>query len=221
MENSLNDKELIDLLDVRKILEDTKCSIDEIFECIAKRLFQEYYIKKGGNKYEFLEIEFYYYSENHEDIITYPRSIKGGKWFFHDSGVDISFASKCENTDLSSKTRKPEKDYFGGILVRSLLKNGEKLITGPQRCTWFLFDFIDAFTPLEEDLPIITRDVDRKDVIVTKTTRYIPVKIDKAQERFGDNYPNFDEYQQKAYRFYIEHPKWNDIKKSDYSARPW
>ena len=210
--------ELLDLLDLRNI--DIN-KVEQRFEEIAKLLFQQYQIEKGKDIYEFLEIEFYHYAEYHEDIITYPRNIKKGKWFFHDSGVDISFESKCDNVNLSSKTRKPDKDYFGGILIRSLLKNGNELITGPQKCSWFLFDYLDAFGDSDSNLPIIKKRDSEKDQIVLKTNRYIPIKEDNAKLRFGDNYHIFAEYNEKSYRYYIKHAQWDDIKKSNYSARPW
>ena len=67
-------------------------STDSSFEKIAKTLFGDYHIQKDTKTYELMEIEFYLYSESHKDIITYPReNDKAGMWFFHMSGVDITF----------------------------------------------------------------------------------------------------------------------------------
>ena len=144
--------ELRDLLDLSNVEIN---NIEQRFEEIAKHLFQGYCIKKGNDQYKLLEIEFYYYTKDFEDIITYPRNVSSGKWFFHDSGVDITFESKCTDTDCGCDKRKPNGDYFGGILIRSLLKNDKELITGPLKCSWALFDFIDAFVLEKEDLPLI------------------------------------------------------------------
>jgi hypothetical protein len=191
--------------------------INQRFKEIANLLFQEYHIEKGKNIYEFLEIEFYYYTAGHEDIITYPRNEKSGKWFFHDSGVDITFGSKCEDIKCPCNIRKPNGDYFGGILIRSLLKNGKERITGPQKCKWSLFDAFDAFELKQNELPLIIKNETNKTIPVSKTIRFIPIEEDKAQQKFGDNFNAFRKYRKESYRYYIEHPKWAGIK----TAKPW
>ena len=40
-----------------------------------------------------IDIEFYWFSKNHKDTITYPRNCNAGDWFFHNSGVDLAFDS--------------------------------------------------------------------------------------------------------------------------------
>lgn len=77
-----------------------------------------------NKKYRILEIEFYFFKKNvFEDCFTYKdeRQKTNGCWFFHYSGVDITFGSK--NT-------------WGGILLRSLAainNKGQisKVICGP------------------------------------------------------------------------------------------
>jgi hypothetical protein len=204
--------ELRESLDLRKV-DVTK--INQRFEEIANLLFQEYHIKKGENTYEFLEIEFYYYTKGHEDIITHPRNEKSGRWFFHYSGVDITFESKCKDINCGFNTRQPNDDYFGGILIRSLLKNGKELITGPQKCTWSLFDAFDAFELKQNELPIIKNETNKTIPVSNKTNRFIPIEEDKAQQKFGNNFNDFCKYYKEPYRYYIEHPKWAGIKTSE------
>ncbi|MGD9771826.1 MAG: peptidyl-arginine deiminase, partial [Parabacteroides sp.] len=65
MNKNLNDYPLLELLDVKSLLqtypiEKRNEAIGEIFDAIAKKLFNEYHIKKGDSTYDFLEIEFYY-----------------------------------------------------------------------------------------------------------------------------------------------------------------
>ncbi|GHT32328.1 hypothetical protein AGMMS49574_15630 [Bacteroidia bacterium] len=202
--------------------------IEAKFKKIAELLFQEYYIKKGDNKYEFLEIEFYYYTKGHEDIITYPRQVEAGKWFFHNSGVDISFESRCKDVKQPSAIRKPGEDYFGGILIRSLLKKNKddpkyQLITGPLKCTWDLFDVIDALKITSEDLPVITKKEETSIKKVHSTSRYISINDEKANQKFDVNFDDFNLFKKENYRYYIkdECPKWANLKKSDYNGRPW
>lgn len=63
--------------------------IQSKFHEIAEKLMYNYIIKKGEARYAIVEIEFYYYSPYHPDIITYPRNLSAGRWFFHQSGVDL------------------------------------------------------------------------------------------------------------------------------------
>ena len=82
-------EKLQELLQMKNV-EDVKKQFKEI----ANMLFQDFHIEKEGVRYDFLEVEFYFYNEKHPDFITYPRNTKAGEWFFHMSGVDISFKSE-------------------------------------------------------------------------------------------------------------------------------
>lgn len=119
----------------------------ESFVRIAEILMGKYAIKKGDKRYAIVEIEFYLYSKDHKDYITYPRTIKAGRWFFHQSGVDLTF----ESNEIS----------FGGILIRGLYKlfpvdnDEERYILGPQKCVNELWDNFSAIEPSVEEYPII------------------------------------------------------------------
>lgn len=95
-----------------------------IFASIAKNLFNHFYIQKGDVVFHFLEIEFYYYSDVHQDNnsknltpFVYKRKCNTpGALMIHSSGVDICFRSKY-------KENKPEEmTSWGGILIRSMLR---------------------------------------------------------------------------------------------------
>ena len=87
-------------------------NVQEIFERIAKNLFNHFCIKCGEKEYYFAEIEFYYYKKDkwqHDEKLAYKRNgYDVGCFFYHLSGVDICFDSK--NSD----------DEYGGILIRSI-----------------------------------------------------------------------------------------------------
>ncbi len=91
MEKDLKDFQLIELLDIKSLLPDYSDKSDEdkeakevrnkaiakIYDAIAKKLFNEYHIKKGDSTYDFLEIEFYYFDKGHKDYILIPaQSVK-------------------------------------------------------------------------------------------------------------------------------------------------
>lgn len=220
MNKDLCDYQLIELLDIKRLLQTYPIEgIDKIFDAIAKKLFNEYHIKKGDSIYDFLEIEFYYYDEKHEDIITYPRTIGKGKWFFHNSGMDISFESLCVKG--FNKKSEADNNFFGGILIRSLVKNGTEVITGPQKCTWELFDSFSAFEFCPDELPIIEHKPVGDKFDIYKTIRWIPFKKEKAENDYEKNFENFEKHLLKPYRYYIRHSIWKKFKTSDYNARPW
>ena len=106
---------LKELLTKESLLENGVNGLEEKFDEIAKILLTKTKIVKGTREYYITDIEFYLYCDGHEDIITYPRSCEAGEWFFHDSGVDISFGSNSGFKD--GKAKIPDNNsFFGGIL---------------------------------------------------------------------------------------------------------
>lgn len=124
------------------------------FEKLSESLLSKFQIQKGKQLYWMTDIEFYIYTDDHRDIITYPRNTEAGEWFFHASGVDISFKSKVD-LEIWTKKQKPvlSKDsVFGGILIRGIVPayDGAQPIDGPMKVCDELFDKFDAFaTPTD------------------------------------------------------------------------
>ena len=79
--------------------------IEDRFEQIAMMLFESFAIQKGEKKYLFKDIEFYFYNNNHRDIITHPRVSKLLCWYVNDfGGIDLNFESKIKfENRLNSK----------------------------------------------------------------------------------------------------------------------
>ncbi|GHU09089.1 hypothetical protein FACS189431_6530 [Alphaproteobacteria bacterium] len=138
----------------------TKENANGKFCAIAKELFSNYEIQKGDKHYDFLEIEFYYYSENHPDENTYPREAKVGEWFTHLSGVDIAFDS--------------DSMEYGGILVRSIVEHGKKdqPICGPLKTMIHLFNHIPSDSEISDKYPIIKRIEVSNDFHIDPTIRF-------------------------------------------------
>lgn len=137
-------------------------TIEKVFRNLAELLLNGFAIKKGKHIYRFVEIEFYHnYTDNGENI-TYPRKAKAGEWFFHDSGVDLTFNSD----DLS----------YRGILIRSIKKDND-FICGPHNVEFELFDQFSALeTP--DDFPCIIQ-IDNSEVISPVDTTRWNIKNDK------------------------------------------
>lgn len=134
------------------------------FKEIAEILLTKTKIVKGSQEYYITDIEFYLYCNDHKDIITYPRKCEAGEWFFHDSGVDISFASNVEFQNGKAESR--DNPFFGGILLR-----GIKLIKGksvekkelndkPSNVFYELFRNFDAFSGNVEFPKLVKRGND-------------------------------------------------------------
>lgn len=151
---------------------------DKFTEC-AKRLMSEYCIVKGDFYYQIAEIEFYYYSPQHPDIITYPRNCSEGLWFFHSSGVDLTIQSSESGMNPS----------FGGILIRSIIKYDKegnyKAICGPQKSVYELFDYLNAVDNSIERTPMLKKHTFNKYRDVVSTQRYIPFTVEKKELKNG------------------------------------
>ncbi len=164
----------------------TQEEISKVFAVIANKLFRNYHIVKGTDTYDFLEIEFYFYSSKHRDLITYPRHCnKPGMWFFHMSGVDITFGTDAKEGESSN--------VYGGILVRSIAKTSQDssampaptYICGPMKCVDELFDYIDAFigNANRADIPYLVENEERETISVGSCCRYIPLLFEKEKVR--------------------------------------
>lgn len=125
------------------------------FDEIAEILLKQVAICKGEKIFYIKDIEFYLYENNHRDIITYPRICKAGQWFFHPSGIDISFESSVEVNSNDYELFQPilnEDAFFGGMLIRAIYPADKAPsdackynLDGPHKVEWALFDCFDAF----------------------------------------------------------------------------
>jgi hypothetical protein len=144
--------------------------IHKYFSETADLLMNNYVISKHGIEYEIVEIEFYLFTPEHPDVITYPRDCVAGQWFFHQSGVDLTFAT----TDKQ----------FGGILIRGLRETqGErKQVFGPQNCVNLLWDKFNAFETVATEIPLIIPSNQCVSSFHAQSfPRWIPVKKDKVK----------------------------------------
>ena len=98
--------------------ENIKIEYQDVFSKYANKLMNEYCLKVDDKKYNLIEIEFYFYDkENHPDPYIYcnEKQKECGKFYFHGSGMDITFGNgKC----------------YGGILIRSIMNEEGQYING-------------------------------------------------------------------------------------------
>ena len=132
----------------------------KVFDDIAKILLNKVAIRKGKKIFYIKDIEFYLYENNHRDIVTYPRICKAGQWFFHPSGIDISFESSVDVKSNDFELFQPilrEDAFFGGVLIRAIYPAdkapsdaGKYNLDGPHKVEWALFDSFDAFNKVTD-----------------------------------------------------------------------
>jgi hypothetical protein len=199
------------------------------YEELANILLNEVVIKKGECLYWITDIEFYLYTPKHKDIITYPRNCEAGQWFFHNSGVDISFESKV-GTAVKEKTKKrmahlTEDSAFGGILIKAIepawvedSKDGAITdLKGPQKLCDELFDMFDAFGNAD-NFPQLAIANNKRNNDPKSAVRHNLLPKGKTEEKIDSILANhyygsdiekddlvkaFDSYLSAKYRFHI------------------
>ena len=88
---------------------ETVFELEKEFARIAGALINDFAIRKADKLYRFVEIEFYHsMADRNEgcDGVTYPRESDALQYFFHKSGMDLTFLSDAER--------------YGGILIRAI-----------------------------------------------------------------------------------------------------
>jgi hypothetical protein len=125
--------------------EKTEDQLKDIFENLAEELINNCHIVKQHKEfYDITDIEFYYCSKNHFDLTVYPRNTNIGEWFFHQSGVDLTFQSSLGDLDNNGKIKINSNFGFGGILIRGIRPVNNKKICGSLKTEWELFDKMSA-----------------------------------------------------------------------------
>jgi len=94
-------------------------NIETSFNRIATELMNNWILKAGDKSYRICELEFYCKSENNQDpyIHRHDLQYKMEKWYFHGSGLDLTFGCK---------------DFPRSILIRAIYNlDDENYIYGP------------------------------------------------------------------------------------------
>lgn len=170
-----NTAQLRDRIEYLACLQDKNEILTEFKEA-AELLMDLCSIQKGEKEYEIVDIEFYMYNSQHPDVITYPRVMDMGRWFFHSSGVDLTFHST--------------PNRFGGILIRGIrnVNDDNDQILGPQKCVDALWDNFNAFdNQYDTEYPIISSAANTRSEEIIQCPRWISVpkgrtEIDRIKE---------------------------------------
>lgn len=201
----------------------------------------EYAIKKGGDFYQLVEIEFYWYSPNHPDLSVYPRKSAAGNWFLHPSGVDITLQSDVDKeiSELRNEWNEAKKDQtadysekysYGGILIRTLRKlttennseDSKSFIVGPWNCSDALFDYLpcDGNTiKISNMLPVIVAKT--PDKIMPMLKDGLPNDFVCQARRTGIGEKHTKEFFQEPYCFYVNEKYMGGWNKGKFPNKPW
>ncbi len=169
------------------------------FKRIASSLMNDHVLLVGENYYRFTELEFYYFEkDSHADIYSHKhdKQTTSGEWYFHGSGLDITFGSK---------------DVFGGILIRGV-KNLKvnKFINGPILCVQELFKNLGAINNSEKvSFYIQELPWDRMGSLIEDQKVYSCQRVRLPQNK---DLPDFRFYN-AFYRFFV-YPKQEHANKS-------
>ncbi|HAH25010.1 MAG TPA: hypothetical protein DCL77_14860 [Prolixibacteraceae bacterium] len=108
----------------------TEEKIEADFKRIANDLLNNWILKVEDALYRITELEFYYRNiESHNDTYIHGHKLQKekGKWYFHGSGIDLTFGNG---------------ESHGGILIRAICKindKHEKYCYGPLNCILEIF----------------------------------------------------------------------------------
>lgn len=236
-------EELVNLLAKIK-LETKEEELDNVFKDVATKLMSEFAIKKGGDYYQMVEIEFYWYSPNHRDLSVYPRKSEAGNWFLHPSGVDITLKSNIvkDDEDISKlrlrwedAKKEQKEDYskkssYGGILIRTLRKltpnndsdDMDSFIVGPWNCSDALFDYLPCdgnADAVKFMLPIIEKK--NIDEIMPNLEDGLPNDYIGQALRSGIDEKHTAKFYKEPYCFYVNKQYVRGWEKGTFPNKPW
>jgi hypothetical protein len=156
-------------------------NIENEFERLAEIILLEKQLIVNEAKFNFTEIEFYFYSKTHQDAFTHKHKIDTGKWRTHNQGFDITL--KSENG-------------FGGILIRGVEFAGN-FINGPRRVLFEVMQYLNEVTEVENKIGILNKKKENQTIF--KTFRH---GLNNPSPKLPCNNPEY--FKKAKYRFIIK-----------------
>lgn len=156
--------------------------IDDSFARIANDLMNNWLLKIESKIYRITEIEFYYKSEFHNDAYTHGHEFQKvkEKWYFHGSGIDITFGTN---------------ETSGGILIRAIYNiKDDNYIYGPLNCATEIFNAVGN---------IYEKGITFGLIASWENNSEIEIEIPIAAPRVGLNPQKDKVYSERFYRFLI------------------
>lgn len=151
-------------------------SIQNSFSSIASELINKYELKINNKTFQFIDIEFYFFNNVHQDGFTMSHNKKLGEFEAHRYGIDISLGNS--------------NDSYGGILIKSLL-NETRIISKSQIKNEIINNFIIGQNKIE-----ISKKQNPTKKNLIRTERENLGKIDIAKNRV-------EKFKKEKFRFII------------------
>ena len=158
-------------------------NINDDFARIADDLMNHWILQSEESLYRVAEIEFYFQSDSHNDKYAHAHKLQKdtGRWYFHGSGVDLTFGSK---------------DMIGGILIRAICNldksKKEEYTYGP----------LNTITELFSNLQTIYSS-NISFGLVEDSEKIIPYEKPISVPRVGLNPKNAPKMYAKPYRYLV------------------
>ena len=159
-------------------------NIESEFEKLATLILLEKVLVVNDAQFNFTEVEFYYYSKNHQDAFTHVHNKPAGKWRFHNQGFDITLKG-----DLG----------FGGILIRGveLISTPKStFINGPRRVLFLIMEHLNKVDNLNNRFGIA--DKEKGSLTIFKTFRQ---GLNKPDSQLDCDKPEY--FKTANYRFIV------------------
>jgi hypothetical protein len=153
-----------------------KKNIDNDFNRIASELMNNWILKVESKKYRIAEIEFYFKSDFHNDIYIHGHDLqkRKEKWYFHGSGVDITFGSN---------------EFYGGILIRAIYDlTNQKYIYGPLNSVTEIFSNVKSVYESNLSFGLVPADKNKLEMEEPISAPRVGLNPDKDNEMFDSFY---------------------------------
>lgn len=162
-------------------------TLDEKFSSLAESLMNNLYLVVADQNYKIIELEIYYHDKfNHPDPYVHcaAEQLFAGNWYFHGAGLDITFGDS-------------EKEIYGGILIRGIMKLGENpsYISGPLNVLKEIFSNIGNI--INGKGGICLRNLNQELIPVIKPNQSARIGLTKKRD-------DTENYAEKKYRYLTE-----------------
>jgi len=151
------------------------------FVRLAELILLEKQLIVNEARFNFTEIEFYFYTKTHQDSFTHEHKMEAGKWRFHNQGFDVTLRSE---------------NGFGGILIRGVEYAG-KFTNGPRRVLFEVMQYLNGVTEVENKIGIISKE--KENLKIFNTFRH---GLDKPSPNLKCDNPDY--FKKAKYRFIVK-----------------
>lgn len=166
-------------------------SIKASFDRIAKDIFRSA-IKVNYHLLRITEIEFYFWSDEHQDNTTHDHNRNAGEWRMHNQGIDITFQAEGDK----------KSGQVGGILIRGIYDKSieeeeekKRYINGPRKVLFRIFELMGKVEE-QSTLQLIPKHFEN--IPIHTTSRH------GLKESATKDYVIDDKYISKHYRYFTD-----------------